>query len=440
MAIRDFFKTSTEPDLERSLHDTDQILAWLEELSRLRTVMDLKIGKSDLAPIAAKVELVGEETRNFTLSLQRTPTVEPATGQAAHLVFSLDGRRFQTEVSYQGRGGYMEYRFKLPTAIRHAERRDSDRVHFRSRERIQIVVLQGLSEGLGLGGELQDLSMGGCAFLIRRAIRIQDERRMPIRQDLLAPGTPLALVRLPDLPRLPLVECGGHVSHLRMGPLGVSMGLAFESLGAFEGGILGKFMTERLPGFRTDFPWKRRFRDLTEEERKFPQPISEPGEVELPEPPDETAAAFSDEEITELRDAIRDDDRVNKLRKRGKKILLAMPDELDRTLLMTILHQDGYRCLFEANSLIQALEAHRRVPLDMVMVDQALGHHGALEVIDTLRAQGLPKKVPVVVIRRHPDVRLTVASRAGGVNLLLDHPVDFNSPLRTAMEGLLGLR
>ena len=438
MAIKDFFKAKVEPDRERSLTDPDQILAWLEELSRMRTVMDLRLGTAEAPTLAAKVELVGEETASVTLSLSPKPQTEPTPGQKAMVLFPLDGQRFQAELVYLGRGGYLEYRFKAPAAIRHAERRDSLRVHFHTRDLCQIVVLQGLYEGLGFSGELLDLSMGGCGFMVHRAIRVRDERRLPIRLDLLLPGTPLALVRLPDLPRLPLVECGGRVSHMRQRPTGISMGLAFESLGAFEMGILGKFMSERVPGFRADFPWKRRFRDLTEAERTDPQPVDTTPEA-IPEPVSETAEAFSDTEIAELREAIRDDDRLNKLKKRGKKILLVMADELDRTLLMSILHQDGYRSLFEAKSLIQALESHRRMPLDLLVVDQNVGHHSALDVLEALRGQGLSKKVPVVVIQRRPEVRLTVAAKAGGVRLLLEHPVDFNGVLKTAMEGMLGI-
>ena len=438
MSIKEFFKPKLEPDREHALVDPDQILAWLEELSRIRTVMDLRFNGPDVPILTAKVEGVGEETHTCTLSLPRTPSLEPTPGQRVNLVFPLDGQRFQTELVYQGRGGYLEYRFKLPVSITHAERRDAFRFHFRSREKVQIVVLTGLFEGLGLSGELVDLSMGGCGFLMQRAIRMRDERRVPIRPDLLAPGAPLALVRLPDLPRLPLVECGGHVSHMRQWPGGVTMGLAFENLGAFETGILGKFMAERVPGFHTDFPWKRRFRDLSEADRQVPQPVGYAADPGLPAP-SETVEAFSDAELSELREAIQDEDRVNKLRKRGKKILMILPDDLDRTLLMAILHQDGYRCLFEANSLIQALESHRRFPLDLVVVDQCVGRHGALEVIETLRSQGLPKKTPVLVIQRQPDVRLTVAAKAGGVNLVLEHPVDFQGALKAPLEEMLGL-
>ena len=66
MAIKDYFKAKPEPERERSLMDPEQILAWLEELARIRTVMDLRFGSADQPIIAAKVELVGEETRTCT--------------------------------------------------------------------------------------------------------------------------------------------------------------------------------------------------------------------------------------------------------------------------------------------------------------------------------------------------------------------------------------
>ena len=348
MAIRDFFREKTEsgPERERSLTDSEQILAWLEELARIRTVMDLTMSVSDLLPISAKVELVGEETRSCTLSLLWTPVVEPVPGQQVNLVFPLDGQRFKTTLVYQGRGGYKQYRFALPFAIQHAERRDATRVTLRSRERFRIVVLQHLMEGLGFNGELMDLSMGGCAFLIHRVIQIQTEKRVAISPGLLTPGTRLSLVRLMDLPHLPTLECGGRVSHMRQWSGGVNMGIAFENIGALETSTLGKLMTERVPGFSVDFPRKRRFRELTVEEREVPQPCEVSSEPVIEDPVEE-----------EPEDAPQRDGWVDQLHKRGKKILVLMADELDRTLLMATLHEDGYRCLFEAASLIEVRDA-----------------------------------------------------------------------------------
>jgi CheY-like chemotaxis protein len=437
VAIVDFFKVGQahpqQPDRERCLRDPEQILAWLEELARIRTPMDLVFSEAEAVPVSGKTELVGEETRTCTFSLLRPPAREPSPGQRVQLMFPMDGQRFQTELVYQDRAGYLTYRFGLPTVIRHAERRDSRRAVFRSRDRFEVVVLQSLFEGLGLSGDLVDLSMNGCCFMIHRAIRIQDERRMPIHPNLLCPGTPLALVRLPDLTHLPMVECGGHVSHMRKTSRGVTMGIAFENVGSLENNILGQFLVGRIPGFHLGFPRKVRYRDLTEAERAAPQPAND--ELEL-EPSSEELQTDPE---GELEDALNDQNRLAKLHKRGKKILLVMGDELDRTMLMTILHQDGYRCLFEAKSLIQALDHHRRMAVDLLVLDQVVGHMGALQVVEELRNQGLPRKTPTVVIQRQPDMRLTVAAKAGAVSLLVERPLDFEGGLKAAMEGLLGL-
>ena len=77
--------------------------------------------------------------------------------------------------------------------------------------------------------------------------------------------------------------------------------------------------------------------------------------------------------------------------------------------------------------------------MDLLLVDQTVGKRGALELIETLRGQGLSRKIPVVVIQRNPDVRLTLAAKAGGINFLVEHPVAFQGKLKEPMEALLGL-
>ena len=445
MAIRDYFKRAPDADLDRnkSLRDPEQILAWLEELGRLGTAMELEFADSDLLPIPGKVGKVDETAGTVSLLCRWKPAKEPIRGQQIHIVFPLDNQRFKTDLVYQGRGNYLEYRCSLPVAMVPAERRDSVRAKMRSRDEFSIIVLEGLFEGLGLSGILVDLSVGGCCFLIKRAIRIQGERRLPISEALSTVGTPLALVRLPNLPHLPMVECGGTLCSIRQGVDGVIVGLRFEGLGAFETGILGKFLSERIPGLSFGFPHKRRIRDLTEAELQEPQSAEAPAEPEAPAPEaDQPVEQVQPEETgpdTGLQAALTDQDRLDKVRKRGKKILLVMGDELDRILIMAMLHQDGYRCLFEAKSLVQALDHQRRVPLDLVMVDQSVGHMHALNLVEVLRDKGLPSSVAVVVVKRTVDHKLTLASRGGKVHLLVDRPLDFQDVLKPALERLLGL-
>jgi hypothetical protein len=205
LAIRDFFRKTQDSELanQKCLRDPQQILGWLEDLCRLGTILELESADSDLIPITAKVRMVDEDAKVFSLGLKVKPAKEFASGQRLHVVFPLGRQRFQTDLVYLGRGNYLEYRFSLPTAIYHAERREGNRAKMRPRDHFTITVLQDLFEGVGFTGTLVDLSMGGCNCLIQRAIRIQDERRLPITTELLDPGATLALVRLGNLPNIP---------------------------------------------------------------------------------------------------------------------------------------------------------------------------------------------------------------------------------------------
>ena len=86
-----------------------------------------------------------------------------------------------------------------------------------------------------------------------------------------------------------------------------------------------------------------------------------------------------------------------------------------------------------------ALDFHRRLPLDLLVVDQAVGPHSAMQVIEALRGKDLPKTTPVVVIKREPDVRLVIAAKAGGISLLVDRPVDFPGTLQAGLERILAI-
>ena len=141
----------------------------------------------------------------------------------------------------------------------------------------------------------------------------------------------------------------------------------------------------------------------------------------------------------EFQEVLTDQERLTRLRKRGKKILLVIADELERISLMAMMHQDGYRSLFEAKSLIEALEHHRRVPLDLLVLDQVVGHLGAMKLVELLREKGLPSNGPVIVVQKSVDHQLTLALKGGRVNLLVQRPVDFAGTMKAAMETMLGL-
>jgi len=186
LAIRNFFsKSSSTGNVQRNcLRDPGEILAYLEELGRLGTVVDLQFADSDLTPVPGTVGEIHEAAGTCTIRCRYKPAKEPLPGQRVRLAFPLDKQRFLTDLGYQDRGSYLEYRFQLPSAVFHADRRDSVRARMLPHERLNILALQGLSAGLGLSGWLVDLSMGGCCFLIHRAIQIKDEQRLALTESL----------------------------------------------------------------------------------------------------------------------------------------------------------------------------------------------------------------------------------------------------------------
>jgi CheY-like chemotaxis protein len=317
----------------------------------------------------------------------------------------------------------------------------------RPRDHFTITVLQDLFEGVGFNGTLVDLSMGGCNCLIQRAIRIQDERRLPITTELLDPGATLALVRLGNLPNIPSVECGAHLCFLNQRPEGVTAGLRFEGLGTHETGILAQFLQERIPGLEIGFPNRRRLRDLLADDLRpagspdlqDPPVQDEVGGIGTPAQGEEECQVQGASSDSELLEDFMDKDPLFRVRKRGKKVLLVMTDDLELTTFMATLHQDGYRCLFEAKSLVRALELVRRLPMDLLVLDQTVGHLGALKMVEVLRASGLPQEVPVVVMQKSFDHQLNLAVVKGQVNLLVERPVNFPGVVKQVLEGLLGL-
>jgi CheY-like chemotaxis protein len=221
---------------------------------------------------------------------------------------------------------------------------------------------------------------------------------------------------------------------MRAGGEGVTVGLRFEGLGASESSILGKFLSDRDPGIAFGFPRKRRLHGLKEDEVKVLQAPGPPEPVPLIEP-----AEGDDSAEPEPPEALTDGERLKRIRKRGKKILLVMGDELERITLLARLQHEGYRSLFEAHSLVQALELQRRWPLDLLLVDQTVGHVTALKLVDVLRENALPKETRVVVIQKSVDHQLTLARKGGKLHLVVERPLDFDGALKQPLEALLGI-
>lgn len=433
MALLDLLGGRTPPvDREPVLRDPEQILAYLEQLLRLRSEMDLRLAEDAAVSYGAWVERVDEEHRTFTLGLRSRPAQEPRPGTPVFLWFTLDGLRFRTLARFLRRGAYMQSEFDLPEAILRAERRGQPRARFSAREQVQVTALERMADGLGLNGLLLNLSIGGILFRVDRAVDLKRDRLVPLRADLLAPGTELAVVRILDLPRLPELEARAVVRHSDFRGEGLVMGLSFEAMGGFEAQALERLLAERIPEFGPAFPRKRRRGEVDQPEEPSSDPPLPEGDLGRDLDQD-----LGDASLQEIRDSLRSPDRALLLRKRSRQILLVMQDELARTALMGHLYAEGYRCLYEARGMVQALDLARKHNLDMLILEQHVGPHSALEILDRLRAAERLGQARAVVLKDAEDVRLALAAKAGAVARVVPRPLDFEGTLKPFLDELL---
>lgn len=433
MALIGIFKKSEpKPDREPTLRDREQILAYLEELFRVRAEIATKTSEDADITYMVKVDVVNEEKGSFTISMQNRPPREPLPGTPIHFFFTMDGLRFRTQARFLARGGYMQSEFALPEAILHAERRGNVRVRFTPREPVKAVVLEGLFDGLGISGQVVNLSTGGFNLRVDRVIDIRKDRRVKASPELFKSISKLALIRLQDLPQAPNLECSGLLRHVSSRSDGLFLGIELDSLGSFETQALTQVIARKVPGFGVGFPRKRRRGEIDAD----PEPSVESEEIL---PPTEAEDALEDTEIQDLREIVQSPNRIALLRRRSRNILLVASDELERAILLGTLYVDGYRNIHEATGLVQALNIAHRHPLDVIIVDQQVGRISALDMIQNLRSAGRLTSAKVIVLKASEDVKLKVAEKVGGVDLTVSHPVDFDGVLKPELERLLGI-
>lgn len=245
-------------DTEPELFDRQQILAYLEELGRLRTPCQLRFRSDDIAPATVRVELVSEEAETFTVSLSRALPPDIEAHPSLEFTFPLDKGRFRCSVHYHQRGGYLQAVLGLPLRVKLAERRKQPRARFGPRERASVTLLESLGRGVGASGKVRDLSMNGLSMRVEKMISIGDDRRIPPSLGHFQSGQRFLLVRINDLPRAPMLECGGCLAHAVSTPEGIVLGLQFEGVGALELRILEQVLQRRLPSTGHRFPVRQR--------------------------------------------------------------------------------------------------------------------------------------------------------------------------------------
>lgn len=422
---------------EPELRDSETILAYFEELSRLGTAVMLWVDQESWIPIGLKVEGVREDSWSFSASLQRALPGDLSTKRMLEVAFPLEGVRLLASLRFEAREGYLKASFSLPEAIRFGERRERIRARFGPREKARVTVLEDFMQGCGATGRLVNLSLSGLCMRVDRVIAVHGQGQIPISPAVFTPGTRLALIRIQDLPHIPMIECIGFTSHSERSAIGTTVGIHLEGLGGLEQRLLADVLARRLPTFARNFPARRR---RNEEELVDPTAAAFPEMETWDTPPEEEHAeteATGDPEEPGVAVEFTKQERLLLLKKRGKRILIIMHDDLDRAILAGTLQVDGFSHVMEARNYAEALGWFRVAPIDLVILDQQIGAHLGQKFLERLRGQGYCVETPVVLVSDHLDVRATIMAKALRIAHLQKKPIDFDGELRAVLYRLL---
>lgn len=439
MALLGFLRSWDEREGEPVLKDVPTILAYIEDLIRIRSSIQFWLKDDDLVPFTGRIDLLSELPGTMTVALQRALPCDLAEKTGFKMVFPLEGMRFEAPVRFLRRDGYLRAIFAVPERVCHAERRTKMRARFGPRERATCTVLEGLFEGHGVTGRLVNLSLEGACMRIDKAISIQRNHAVSITPELFEPGRSLAIIRVQNLPQTPMIECFGKVTHIESTPIGVLMGLCFEGLGTLETQCLAQVMARRLPSFARGFPVRyRRGRETLESE-----PESDANETDwnLNENIDAANDSAEDASASESFQDARVDthERLLQLRKRGKRVLIILKDDLDRAILSGTLQVDGYRQIAEAGSVVETLRAVRTLKPDLIVMEPHLGEVNAQQLVERLRLKAGCEKVPVVMIADDLDIRTKLMAKAARIDHLQAWPTDYDETMKGVLTRLLAI-
>jgi len=366
----------TSFDHRPELRDEGTIRAYLEELARLKTPVQLWLPVPGALPFETSLEHVGRETFSTTT----TPTLEP--GRTLRMAFMLDAQRLTALTRAEGTGV-----FRIPSSVAGGERRAVARAPFGRGERVEVYAIERLDGtfpgGRTLQGRLLDLSAQG----LRLSLDEFDALDGPVVE--LRPGDRFAGVRISGLPHMPPIQCRGTLAHLT----GLAGGMVLEGLTETDRGNLDRILAPRIPpSFGLGFPARKPRTDPADRPgaptptRVKPRPaevvervLERPAPEPLPPPPTRAAAL---------------------LRRASKRILVLSAGGSTQALAEAF-RQDGFRHVAETRSFAEAraLAAAQRV--DLVLLDNTMGGHWAKDMMRHLRGQGLLVDTPVILVAEY---------------------------------------
>ena len=382
--------TSLEPKLE--LRNGETIRAYLDELARLKTPVQLwPAGTSD-APFETTVQSVTP----VTFSSTTTPQLAP--GQLLNLAFMLDARRFTAQVKVVASGV-----FRIPLSLAQGERRAHFRGTFDRAEPAQVLAVEQCCEtflgGRLLQGKLLDLSQQGLRLALTEVGTLSG------RGADLKPGDGFASVCITGLPFTPPIHCRGRIAHLGRNSE-AHAGLVLEGVSEGEARNIERILAPRFPAtFGEAFPARKRRTDVADQ-LGAPTPVKV--KAKAPEIVERAAAPppVAERAVPTA---------VMRLRKASKRILL-LSEHRSSPALAEAFREDGFKQVVEAKSYLEAKSLASQGRFDLLLLDMRVGTHWGGDIMTLLRSHELLLDTPVILlVDFRNDGSLAIAGALGAV-------------------------
>jgi hypothetical protein len=236
-------KTSRGIGSAQPVEDADQIRRVLEDLRTAETEFPIKVEGTHTLPYTARIEALGADWMD--LKLIRPLPHELGPGAPFEMLLATAEQRCRALVEFQGRQAYLRYRFILPVQLMPCDQRRHPRYPFRPRERAYVLAQDGTLPGYGLAGPLVNLSLGGLAFRVDRVLRLDDHLLIKPGLGFFERGKALPILKIHDLPKLPLFDARGKVAHACERGGEIIVGLQFGELNSTELAQLQEVLTLR---------------------------------------------------------------------------------------------------------------------------------------------------------------------------------------------------
>ena len=403
--------------LKAELRDGNTIRAYLDELVRLKSPVQMWLTQVDAPPLETTLIQVARDT------FSTAQTLPMPAAQQLSLSFMIDARRFVAHTQMVATGV-----FRIPAAVAVGERRERFRASFKAAEGIQVFACERLFGtfvgGRTCAGRLLDLSLQGLRVLLDEVLDPMGEPASVKR------GDGFAALSLSGLPYTPTIRCAGVVTHVRHGGDGTTAGFQLLDLEEGDQRNIDRILARRFPTtFGQAFPRKHRKTDLadqpgppvaTREAIKAPEVVAPPPPPPVipPRPPRPAETA------------------VLRIRKAVRKLLVISASDGRSPSLAEALREDDFKQVFQAGSYLEAQALARASRFDLLLLDVKVGGHLGQLILETLRRHDLLLDTPVILVADRRDASIEDVAEAIGAVYVHEKRAPYED-LLPALYGLL---